>query len=369
MNNQVKKINKKMMVLSCIGIVLVVFGHIGSPITLAKSLFPYYSFHMALFIFISGYFYKTSNEDNIFGKNGYILNKAKKLVIPYFIWNLVYGIILILLRKYTIISFGMQFNLKSFFVMPWINGHQYILNIPAWFLLSLFLVNIIYVLQRKIFKKVWNDYIALLIFLLLALFSVYISYNISSSYFPIIRTFFFLFFYHFGYIYRTKIEGNFKINCFVYFLIIILIQLIVLKIDGNISYVIVHMSFKTKYVFTPIIVSLTGILFWLKVSEILTPSLQNNRIINYIGNHTYDIMMHHLFWLFVANFIVYKLSSVFNLTGFSINTFKSTIYYCYTAGLPQSAILYDIFVIAMPLLIRYFYDKASNKFFINKNNK
>ena len=79
--------------------------------------------------------------------------------------------------------------------------------------------------------------------------------------------------------------------------------------------------------------------------------------------------MHHLFWLFVANFIVYKLSSVFNLAGFSINTFKSTIYYCYTAGLPQPAILYDIFVIAMPLLIRYFYDKASNKFFINKNNK
>lgn len=61
-----------MMILSFLGILLVVQGHIGSPIRLANDLFPIYSFHMTLFIFISGYFYNTNNEKKLMGKGGYI---------------------------------------------------------------------------------------------------------------------------------------------------------------------------------------------------------------------------------------------------------------------------------------------------------
>ena len=64
---------------------MVVLGHTGDPIRLASDIFPYYSFHMALFIFISGYFYNPQNENKLWGKNGYLLKKVKKLVIPYFI--------------------------------------------------------------------------------------------------------------------------------------------------------------------------------------------------------------------------------------------------------------------------------------------
>ena len=58
------KTNKKMMILSCIGILIVVLVHTEDQISLANNIFNYYSFHIALFIFISGYFYNIENEKN-----------------------------------------------------------------------------------------------------------------------------------------------------------------------------------------------------------------------------------------------------------------------------------------------------------------
>ena len=73
-----QKSNEKMMILSCIGIIIVVLGHTGNAFELASSIFPYYSSHMALFIFISGYFYDDKYEKNVFGKDGYIVKNVKK---------------------------------------------------------------------------------------------------------------------------------------------------------------------------------------------------------------------------------------------------------------------------------------------------
>lgn len=40
----------------------VVIGHTALPTGIPKKIFPIYSYHMVLFIFISGYFYKPENE-------------------------------------------------------------------------------------------------------------------------------------------------------------------------------------------------------------------------------------------------------------------------------------------------------------------
>lgn len=45
-----------------IGILLVVMGRVGCEIL---DWFPIYSFHMPLFVFVSGYLYKTSYEQNM----------------------------------------------------------------------------------------------------------------------------------------------------------------------------------------------------------------------------------------------------------------------------------------------------------------
>ena len=114
-----EKSNKKMMILSFIGIIIVVLGHTGDTLALGSELFPYYSFHMALFIFISGFFYNTKNEERICGRKGYIIKKVKKLLIPYFIWNLIYAIILNIIKELNIVSYGEDITFESFLIRPW----------------------------------------------------------------------------------------------------------------------------------------------------------------------------------------------------------------------------------------------------------
>ena len=58
-----EKINYQFKILYAIGIVLVVANHCGSGgISLFYEFFPAYAFHVALFMFSSGYFYKESVE-------------------------------------------------------------------------------------------------------------------------------------------------------------------------------------------------------------------------------------------------------------------------------------------------------------------
>ena len=56
--NEINKKNKVFLILSFFGIVFVVLGHLNDVNIGVNILFPYYSFHMALFAFVSGYFFK-----------------------------------------------------------------------------------------------------------------------------------------------------------------------------------------------------------------------------------------------------------------------------------------------------------------------
>lgn len=79
------------------GIILVVLGHstyqlghAGQTPVVCEWL---YTFHMPLFFFISGYLLRYTNEQNgrqladmpVFGKNGFITKKVKRLLVPYVI--------------------------------------------------------------------------------------------------------------------------------------------------------------------------------------------------------------------------------------------------------------------------------------------
>lgn len=238
------------------------------------------------------------------------------------------------------------------------------MNIASWFLLALFLVNIVYILIRKIAikLKIWHDNIFTIIFLIISVGAVYLSQkNNVENYIPILRTAFFMFFYQLGYVYKNKIEGKFKINTIIYFLILFMIQIFLFKVDGKLSYEIVFMKFESKYIITPIISSITGILFWIKISEILEPPLGKSKIVNYISNNTYDIMQHHLFWIFLINFIIFIMVDKLNLSGFDSTQFKNTIYYFYTFGTSQAPIIYTLIGISMPIIIRYTYELIKEK--------
>ena len=92
----VRRENEELRILSAIGIILVAAGHLGYNLFDLGGLFPYYSFHVFLFLFVSGYFYRPEAEKEI---GRYLARKFLVLMGPYFLWNLAYGILAALLRR------------------------------------------------------------------------------------------------------------------------------------------------------------------------------------------------------------------------------------------------------------------------------
>ena len=138
--------NKEFRILSAIGIILVVAGHLGYNLFDMGGLFPYYSFHVFIFLFVSGYFYKPEAEEHILT---YLLGKCRTLLLPYFLWNFVYGLVVVLFRS---VGFyiGNVPSLYTLFVAPFVDGHQFLYNFPAWFVPALFLTGIVNVCMRKV---------------------------------------------------------------------------------------------------------------------------------------------------------------------------------------------------------------------------
>ena len=119
-------IDYRFKILYAIGIILIVCGHVnGGGISILSDWFPYYGFHLALFMFGSGYFYKSSAEDNIWK---YSLRKIKSLIIPMYIYNCVYGVIVQIL-KIKDFKMGGDLNFQTLVIMPINNGHQFVYNL------------------------------------------------------------------------------------------------------------------------------------------------------------------------------------------------------------------------------------------------
>lgn len=357
-----KKINYKFALLQTIGIVIVVSGHLigGGGINLASEWFPKYSYHMPLFIFISGYFYKEISEDNILN---FLKIKVKKLVIPYFIWNLIYGIIITTLINTGFVSYGTKLSLRSFFIEPWISGHQYSLNIPSWFVLSLFLVQISYVVLRKLFSylNLNNEYIKMILFLSIGVLAVYLSncgYNTGFK-LTIMKMAFFIPFFHLGYLYKCKLESIDKINSFVYFLCLFIIQFVLITKYGDTSFVVAFCNdFNRANILLPFLTSITGIAFWLRVSSILERSLcKGNKIIEYVSSNTWTIMMHHMFIIFIINSIFALLVDKIGLVGFDFQAFKNNVYYAYLYKDYRFSLFYLIACISIPLILKFYSKK------------
>lgn len=264
-DNLHKEKNKQFIILQAIAIILVLIGHKGAGFETFNNWFYIYSYHMAIFIFISGYFFSIKNILNL---KSYIWKKVKSLIIPYYIYNLIYGIIVTILRKNGIVDFGNDLSLKSFFIDGWIDGQPYMLNLATWFVLSLFLIQISFSFIRLLCEKIKfnNEYLILATLLIFGISTIAITNSeitISPYFLPILRVLFLLPFFQFGYIYKNKLEKIDNINSIFYFgILFIAIQLVKLYAGNNFyDYYCVEMEFKSFYILA-YITSFIGILFF-----------------------------------------------------------------------------------------------------------
>lgn len=294
-----KQRNKQMDVLLCLGIVLVILGHVGANSWKTKLFdwFVIYSFHMPLFFFISGYFYRPEREKE-YGKS--VLRMVEKFVVPYYAWNLVYAVIAFALKDAELVRFNLDKSILNFIITPWTTGDQYQLNSPAWFLLTLFLVELAYITLHKFFAfiKIKNEYVLFIPFLAMGIAGggMMVHGVVAGGKLVLAKMLFGIAFYHLGHLYSTNLEKADKLNNVAYFSILFVIQyFLMVKTDGFPYISMWNGSITTmgQNVFLPMAVALTGIAFMLRVSRILTPSLGDSKIVKKLSMSTKTIMIHH----------------------------------------------------------------------------
>lgn len=184
-----------------IGAILVVFAHLSPDLRIEKFI---YSFHMFLLFFISGLVYHRHQDESILSV---IKKKFVSYMVPFFVWDGISSV-------YSFVS-GVDLKeiIRQFFVLD--GGMNW--NAPIWFLMTLFFVEVIYLLIDSIpFKQ--KVPIAMLTCLIAAYLLKGHNYPLKVGIIPIG-----LFFYYLGILSASldalgKIARYKHIMCFILFI-------------------------------------------------------------------------------------------------------------------------------------------------------
>lgn len=354
--NREEEVNFQFKLLSAIGIIIIVSGHCYSEaLPLLYNWFPAYTFNISLFVFISGYFYKPKHEDNALR---YIFKRFTRLVVPAYLWNLFYGLLVYIFQQSDYTCFG-EVTPYNLLIMPFIDGEALKINLGSWFVYPLFFVCAINVLLRKLLKliKADNDYFLTALYLFFGMISVWLSINhqeINTGAMKLLlRVMFMLPLYQFGRLYRSRLEQRDNLNSVAYFAVIFAVQLVIIFFFTNLDYTPSSMkNFNNGFVL-PFVMSVTGIAFWLRVTRILAPAVRDRRPVMLIADNTYNIMIHHMFGFFCVKSVFFLLSDMFGRFGdFNIGMYFGEFwFYYFPKNLTQFAVVYWIGAIAVSILM------------------
>lgn len=361
------------MILSAIGIIMVVDSHSWISVNIFNSIFPYNSFFMAMFLFISGYFFNV--EKNISHPLIYLTKKTKKLFLPYLGWTAFYAVFVTLLRLVTPIKVGVSFSFYNFFVLPFLNGEGFDINAPAYFVPILFYIIIIYLFTRKMLNKIWNDYIMQLLFTVIGVLVVYYCISVNHIFSKNIvamtmKVLFSLQFFQLGVLYKLKLENFFnKLNSLAIILICVLLVNIIRFCVGDINWTLNHLNFNPNLVINgnfvlcgiPFIVAVISIAFWLKISKLLENSLGENKICNFISDHTFGIMMHHIAFMALFNWVLVLINKILPIQGLDTDRILVSSWYRFNPNGGNFYLFYFIVGIVGSCVLCYLFDKICKK--------
>jgi len=342
--------NKTFRILSCISILLILLGHLDCNILEFGGLFPYYSYHVMIFVFIAGYFYKNEDEKQL--KN-FLYRKLKKLIIPYYLLNLLAGLLTAFLMRYEFFL-GSDFNLRNLILEPFLSGHQFMIIAPGWFVPALVLFELCNILGRKLLAvlKLDNEYLIMGLYLILGLLAIYLSKrgSVYDYYRVPARIMFMAPVFQFGRIYRTKLEARDTVKSWIYIPVLVVINLILCYTQAGLAFSAAWVNGFNNGIWVPYLTILTGIALWLRISRILANYIGNGtawRVVSYVGSHTFAICMLHLSAFLLLNLLLWMIG----LKGFDLAQFKTNVYYAYNEFGTFFKLIYALVGIKIPLLL------------------
>lgn len=347
-----KNVNVTFRILSAIGIVLVVAGHADFQIFDVGGLFPYYSFHVALFLFISGYFYSEDAEEHV---GEYIKKKALRLMVPYLVWNLFYGVLAAALRGGGFLI-GAEVSLWTLFVEPFLGGHQFGYNFPAWFVPALFLIEVLNIWMRKIlsFLRLRNQWLITGLSLLAGMLTVWFAIGGHVwGYYKFPGRILFMFpAWQMGLLYREKLEKWDRLPDGIYFGVLLAVQMVIVSTCGGLAYSTVWCTSFANGPVIPYLTTITGIAFWLRIAKKMTPLWKEGAWMDKIGKNTWAIMMHHAAVFMLVKGVFCLLAEYTSLCAdFDKTMYLADIGYLYVpGGIAAFKWIYLIAGLTLPLL-------------------
>ena len=364
-------------ILYAVGMLMVVCYHSdGGGIALTRDWFLLGGLHMALFAFCSGYFYKTSSEEHPLR---YIGKKAKRLLVPLYLYHFAYGALVWLSRKkgFTI---GEDPTLYNLFVSPVTNGHAFVYNLGSWFMVPLFMAEAYNVLLRKLLRKLpggpapqaqapENEKTECLIYALHFAAGVIGNQLICTGHnqglmLVLVRMLYFLPFFGLGTFYRAVLEPfDRRIPDFWYIAVNFALKLLIVWYFGRtLIYTPSTCDDFTEGPLMPIVIAYLGIALWVRLAAILEPAIGRSRAVNLVADSSYSIAVNEFLGFMAVKTVFALMSRVSaSFADFSWEAYKSDIWYYYKPrGLSDTLILYAAAGIILPVFIQKGIDRLKS---------
>lgn len=344
--------NMEMNIVKGLAIIAMVLGH-------CKSMFVsnVYLYHMALFVFVSGYFY-----NDIYSSKPIMLIKKrlKSLYIPFLMFNMVVLLLKVILLDNIILKDGGVINalfigIKSMIKFNSVDG----LISAFWFLKNLLYINIIFCVTSFIifkFVKTHKELVRALVMFMLFLGFFYVASKgklINGEISYITRAFILNIMFYLGFLYHKYEESKIRVLFSKPWLF--LVAAVYIFFAGRYAYIDTF-YFDFENIFFFMASSLVGIYFNIYLAKFINKYGMIDKFVAYAGTSSLWVLAFHLFAFKIAIFIKVEL---FGLSMDLMNTFPTYVY------LKYDWILDAILGVAIPLLICYLFkmliDSVANK--------
>ena len=351
-----QKTDYRFKILYAAAMVMVVCGHCeGGSISLFFEWFPFRGLHLAIFAFCSGYFYKKEKEADIVN---YSLEKAKRLLVPMYLFNIMYGLLVWLLsfKNFTI---GKGFTLRNLTIAPIVNGHQFLYNMGGWFVVPLFMVEIFNICVRKLFGRLpyrISEYVYFLLYLSAGIWGVWMASNgyHNGWWLVLVRALYFLPFFGLGILYHYELEQYIRsVSSTNYFLTVFFCKFIIYIICGTMpGYTVSWCNNFDDGPLIPFAAGILGIAFWMRIADLLEPVMGRSRAVNLIADHTYSIMLHQFLGFMLVKTAFGLLSKATPwFSDFDLVAYRTDIWYYYLPnGMSYFRVLYLTAGLGFPIL-------------------
>lgn len=360
-----RKWDYEILFVQSIAILAMVLGHTGPELSIAGfTPFPYYSWHMPIFVFISGVLLSDKGTYLAFVKR-----KCMRLLLPALGVRLALTGLALIGSHFGLYERGLSLSLEGLLANPFVMCNAYPLSNAMWFIFQLFVLEMIYGALIRIPGK-RTEALVLAGTLALSLASLYVVRNVIGTEPQGIallgcRTAFLLFFMAAGHYYR-RWHARWRVSPWVVLVSVVIVQVGYLLLSGHDITFSVHPMevFKPAFFFMPILTTLSAAAVLLSLAKILSPLLQGRRLLELVGGGTKDVVYFHELCLLFINCVYMVLchrtgSALFN--GFYYDMIRAPWYVFALGGSNWARLPYIVLSIALPVGCRWYVSRQPKR--------